>query len=346
MLYITTRNSEQFHTSHHALNYDRDEHGGLYLPYQLVRFTQSELDAFKDKSFNQCVAEILNIFFSARLDAWDIACCIGAHALKLIPMSHKITVAEIWNNPEWSLSRFVRNLNCRILGNNDSGCPSNWTQIAVRIAILFGIFAKLARIGVVGEKKTIDISVVSGDFVSPMAAWYARAMGLPIGTIIFSCNENCCAWDLLHHGSAQINPAIVSTVTSTCDVGIPANMECLIHATLGKDEVARFARINASGNLYSLSDEDRNTLSGGMFGAVVGNNRVKSIIKNFYATSAYILNPYSALAYGGLQDYRAIRAESGQTLIFTENGPLSSPGFVSDAIGITQEELKNRIILI
>ena len=261
-------------------------------------------------------------------------------------MSHKITIAEVWNNPEWDLSRFVRNLNCRILGNNDSGYPSNWTEIAVRIAIMFGIFGRLSRIGVVSDKKTIDISVVSGNFASPMAAWYAREMGLPIGTIVFSCNENSCAWDLLHHGSSHTNPSIIPTTTTACDVAVPANMERLVYATLGKDEVTRFVEANSSGGLYSLSEENRITLSNGMFGAVVGKNRVRSIIKNVYATSAYVLNPYSALVYGGLQDYRATKAESGQALLFTEYGPLAAQEFVSEALGITQEELKNRIILV
>ena len=343
MLYITTRNDKDFHTSYRALNGERDAYGGLYLPYQLTRLTPNEIQSFKCKTFSQCVADILNIFFSARLDAWDVACCMGTHPLKLVPMSHKITIAEVWNNPEWSLDRFVRNLNGRILGTTDNGCPRNWTEIAVRIAVLFGIFAKLSRIGVAGENKPFDISVISGDFATPMAAWYARSMGLPIGNIIFSCNENSAAWELLHHGEAHTDPAISVTKTPLCDVGMPVNMEHLIHATLGYDGVAKFVEACSVRGLYAISEEERTKISGGMFGAVIGENRVKSIIRNVYATSAYVLSPYSALAYGGLQDYRATKAEAGQTLILTEHGPLNTPEFVADAIGITQEELKNRI---
>lgn len=343
MLYITTRNDKEFHTSYRALSSNRDEHGGLYLPYQITCFTPREIDTFQDKTFSQCVADILNIFFSARLDAWDVACCMGTHPLNLIPMSHKITIAEVWNNPEWSLSRFVRNLNGRILGNADNGCPSNWMEIAARIAVLFGIFGKLLRIGVVSEGNTIDISVISGDFVTPMAAWYARLMGLPIGSIIFSCNENSAAWDLLHRGEAHASTIQSQPAMPASDVGMPINMELLIRVVQGQKELTDYLAAYDACGVYMLSEEARTELSRGMFGAVIGKNRVKSIIRNVYATSAYILNPYSALAYGALQDYRATKAETGQTLILTEHGPLCMPAFVSDAIGITQEELNNRI---
>ena len=121
---------------------------------------------------------------------------------------------------------------------------------------------------------------------------------------------------------------------------------CLIYATLGRDEVIKFADSCSKHDIYTISEENRITISNGMFGAVIGQSRVKNIIKNVYATSAYILSPYSALAYGGLQDYRAAKAEAGQTLILTENGPLYTPKFVSDALGLSEEELKNRIMLL
>ena len=343
MLYVTTKNTENAHTSYHALRADRDELGGLYIPFQFTRLTTEEILAFKEKAFCQCVADVLNIFFSARLDAWDVACCIGTHPLKLVPMSHKITIAEVWNNPEWDLSRFVRNLNGRILGNTDSGCPSNWTEIGVRIAVLFGVYSKLMRIGLVDHKRTMDLAVVSGDFTTPMAAWYARKMGMPIGTIIYACNENSSAWELLHHGEVNTNPSVVVTSTPLCDVSMPFNMERLIYETLGKEEAVAFAQCCATGGVYSLSEEDRKTVGRDMFGAVVGQQRTASVIRNVYGTSAYLLSPYSALTYGALQDYRVTRGESGQALILTENGPLFEADSVAKAIGITKEALRDRI---
>jgi len=337
VLYITTRGHKDVYTSYHALSADRGTCGGLYVPFQLRRFTPEEIASFRDKPFSQCVADILNFFFSTRLDQKDVECCMGSHPLKLVPMSHKITVAEVWNNPEWSFSRFVRNLNGRMLGSADRGKPCNWTWIAVRIAVLFGIFSKQEQQETV---KPIDVSVCCGDFSAPMAAWYAREMGLPIGKIIFSCNENSSAWELLHHGQMNMDEAVASTLTPACDIALPHDAERLIHAVLGEDEAAAFGSKVSSGGMYTLAEDQRKDLAKGFFCAVIGRDRTEAIIRNVYRTSTYLLGPYSALAYGGLQDYRATHGEANPALIITEEGPLCDKETVEKVLGITKESLR------
>ena len=343
MLYVTTRDKANVITSYPTLTADTGPCGGLYIPFQPLSLSKDELKRLQENSFCECVADILNMFFSSRLDAWDIASCMGTSPVKLIPMTHKITVIEIWNNPDWSFSRFVRNLNGRLIGSADTGEVHNWGNIAIRIAVLFGVFSKVMNSGLISDDKTIDLSVVSGDFSTPVAAWYARKMGLPIGNIIFACNENSESWELMHHGEANLRTRIKPTLTSQCDVLIPQNMELLIHETLGEEAVTDFSCAIESKGIYSLDEEQMQLLNKGIFGAVVGQNRMESIIRNVYATKAYILSPYSALAYGGLQDYRATKGESRQALILTEHGPLTSDDFVAKAIGITKEALRERI---
>ncbi len=343
MLYVTTRNCQDTYTSHHALTKDRDAGGGLFFPFQMHTFSTEELNELLEKPFCQCIADLLNMFFTARMDALDVECCIGRYPLRLVPMSHKITVAEIWNNPEWSFSRFVRNLNGRIRGSTDTGTPGNWTWIAVRIAVLFGVFARLRKLGLMESNQKIDISVCSGDFSSPMAAWYARKMGLPIGTIIFSCNDNSAAWDLLHRGELHTGDPVIATSTPLCDMTVPSGVERLLYETLGRDEVTAFASKCSSAGVYILNDDQLQLLNRGFFGAVIGENRMESIIRNVYRTSTYLLGPYSALAYGGLQDYRAANAEPIPALILTEEGPLSSEETVAKAVGISKEVLRERM---
>lgn len=343
MLYITTRNSQNSYTSHHALIKDRETCGGLFVPFREHVLSQEECCELLEKPFCQCVAELLNLFFSARMDALDVECCMGSYPLRLVPMSHKITVAEIWNNPEWSFSRFARNLNGRLQGRADSGYPSSWTWIAVRIAVLFGVFARLRKLGLMEPDQKIDISVCSGDFSAPMAAWYARRMGLPIGTIIFCCNDNSAAWDLLHRGELHTNDPLVTTSTPLCDMAVPADIERLLFEIFGQNEVETYAAKCASSGVYNINEEQIQLLRSGFFGAVIGSTRVESIIRNVYRTSAYLLSPYSALAYGGLQDYRAANTEPVPALIVTEEGPLSTEEAVANAVGITKEVLRERV---
>ena len=333
MLYVTTRDNKDAYTAYKTLSNSCGTDGGQFLPFQHVKFMEEQLAELKEKSFCKAVAEVLNLFFSSRLDAWDVECCIGRRPVDLVPMSHKIVMCESWNNPEWDFSRFVRNLHGRLLGSGDvNGHPTSWSRIAIRIAFLFGVFGQLFRSGAVTMSKPIDIAVSCGDFTAPMAAWYARDMGLPIGMICFACNENSKLWDLLYHGQMH-----------TADEIYTAELERLIYHTLGRDEVQRYAVCCESGNLYTINDEQAAQLRQGVFCAMVSEKRNLSLVRSIYRTNTYLLSPGSAQAFAGLQDYRAKMNETGPALILTEQGPLTAIDTVSLATGISVEELRKRV---
>lgn len=346
MLYVTTRNKNDAHTAHKTLTADRALDGGLFVPFQMPVLSREEIIALKDKTFGQCVAEILNLFFSARLDGWDVDFCIGRYPVKLVPMSHRIMVAETWHNPDWDFARMVRNLFSRIYGNDDTqGVPSNWACIAIRIATLFGLYGQLLQQGLTDPESVVDVAVTAGDFSAPMAVWYAREMGLPIGNIICSCNDNGSVWDLLHHGHIRTDTVAVPTNTPQCDVGVPSGLERLLYGCIGTSEASRFAEACHQGTIYAPEEENYLSIRKGMFAAVVSQKRMESVIRNVYHTNAYILDPYAALAYGGLQDYRTSVGETRTALLMTEQSPVCSSATVATAMGITAQQLKDRLNL-
>ncbi len=337
MLYLTTRTHADAYTAFRTLGEGRGPDGGLFVPFQLPFLSEESLLALKDKSFSQNVADILNIFFNARMDSWDVEFCIGRYPTRHMPMSHKIVVAETWHNPDYDFARAVRNLSGRIRGNEDTtGHPTDWAWITVRIATLFGLFSELYRDGIAQPLEKIDIAMPSGDFAAPMAAWYAREMGLPIANIICSCDENDLAWELLHHGTLIPAPGMQ----------IPSDLERLISETLGVEEANRYVTGMEKRQPYLLSDARLEQLRSGLYAAVISDQRRESIIRSVYQTSTYILDPGSAMAYGGLQDYRSSTAELRTALIVTERSPICSADTVAKAMGISEQELKERANLI
>ena len=333
MLYVTTRDDKDAYTAYRTLSNSCGSDGGLFVPFQHVNFTDDQIMELSEKSFCKTVAELLNLFFSSRLDASDIECCIGRHPVNLVPMSHRIVVCEVWNNPDWDFSRFVRNLHGRLLGSGDvNGHPTGWTWIAVRIAVLFGIFGQLLRSGSVSITNPIDLAVSCGDFTAPMAAWYARDMGLPIGTICFACGDNNPLWDLLYHG--QLYP--------TEKDAFAADLERLIYHTLGRDEAHRYAACLVNKQLFAVNEGQMTQMCQGLFCAIVSEKRTISLVRSIYRTNTYMLSPNSAQAFGGLQDYRATTNETGPALILTEKGPMTAINQVSLATGISIDELRMR----
>lgn len=343
MLYVTTRDRKDAYTAARALNEDRGPDGGAFLPFQLKEFSGDEVRKLAEQSFGQNVADILNLFFSARIDGWDVDFAIGRYPYRMLTMSHRISIVETWHNPDWSFSRVVRNLTSIVRYAEDNNkMPSDWAWISVRIAFLFGLFGELLRDGAVTIDKPMDIAVASGDFSATMAAWYARKMGLPIGTILCGCNENSAPWELLHRGELRTGAVKMDTLTSRCDYAVHPDLERLIYGVYGFDETQRYLSVCQKGGVYAPPPGTLETLRDGLFAAVVSQRRMEATIRNVYATSTYLLSPYSALAYAGLQDYRAVKGEARPTLIMTEHSPARFAETVAHAMGLSVEALKER----
>ena len=64
MLYVTTRNNRDAYTAQRVLRENRGPDGGLYVPFREPVFSREEIDDLKEKSFHQCVAEVLNRLFN------------------------------------------------------------------------------------------------------------------------------------------------------------------------------------------------------------------------------------------------------------------------------------------
>lgn len=331
MLYLTTRNRHDAYTTARVLIADRGPDGGLYMPFRMAVLSGEEVWQLKDKTFSQCIAEILNLFFGCGLSMWDVEFAVGRYPFKTVSVSQKVHVAQLWHNQDGKYSWLEATLARKICGQIPAeGIPS-WVRIAIRIAVLTAVFGELMRQGAVDPRDPVDIAVPAGDFEMPVSVWYARQMGLPIANIICSCNENSAAWELLH----------LATVRT--DSGMPEQLERLICGTLGPEEACRYAAACEKGGVYALSSEDAEKLRAGMFAAVVSAHRLQSTVRNVYRTSAYIPGPQTALAYGGLLDYRAKTGENRTVLLLAQTDPADDAKFVADALDITVSELKEKL---
>ena len=146
-------------------------------------------------------------------------------------------------------------------------------------------------------------------------------------------------WDLLHRGEVDTAILSVKTTTPEGDFGVPPNLERLIHAALGCEEVLHYWWSCTEGSTYTLSENHTTVLSKGMFAAVVSMDRVSNIIPSVYRTNRYVLDPYGALAYGALADYRARTGSVGPALILSEKGPACEAASVAECMNISQNEL-------
>lgn len=334
MLYITTRNDKDTFTSHKTLCSDFAPDLGQFVPFSLPVYNREELLILAGKGFGDIVAEIINRFFSARLSGTDVDFAIGRNAAKLVTMNHKIAVAELWRNPDGEFSYIVNSLYEKVIcGSEASQKPTVWFKIAVRIAILFGVFGSLMCDELLMDS-AFDISVSDDEFSLAVAAVYARKMGLPIDKIICTTDDSVSLWDFIQRGTFSSNKK---------QLPIYSYLEMLVNASLGTADAVRFGEACEKGELYSLDEEQLPVFNNGLFCSVTSHSRTESTINSVYRSNGYILESKAAFCYGGLQDYRAKTGDGCLTLILAEKNPTADAQTICSATGIEKRKLIEHI---
>ncbi len=338
MLYVTTREDRDVYTAHRALHESRSADGGLYLPFKPPCFTTEELEELFQKPFHQCIAEILNLLFPVKLTGVDVEFAIGRRSVQLENLGRRAIVAEAWHNPDGNYGYLERSLTKLMCKENAAG--GNWTRIAIRIAIWFGLFAQLRQ---AGFWENVDVCVVSGDFAAPISAWYAKQWGLSVGKIICCCNENSTLWDLFRYGQMRTDTVSIPTATPDADISVPADLERLIYAYGGVPETLRYLEAVRQGKPYHAPEEMLEKLRQKMYVSVISGQRMMRTIPSVYRTHSHLLSPYGALAYAGLLDYRTVADEPRYGLVLEEKSPACDAGTVAEALGIEPKDIKNYI---
>ncbi len=343
MLYASTRNRNDTCTAQRPLCQDRADDGGLFVPVQIPQYTPQEIFELLELPANDVIARILNVLFSTQIAGRDIEFLIGKEIFRMKEINYRITVGELWRNSEGDYAKTVRILSDHLCAGKGAQEPTFWARAGINIAMIFALFSQLSYHSAAELSNVQDIVVLGEDFVMPMAAWYCRKMGLPVGTIICCCNDNGNVWELLQRGQMKLDASRILTNTPKCDVAVPEGVEWLIYETIGAKAVEEFAAACAKGCLYEVDPLGYPALRQGFYASVVGEKRLLDIIPNVYSSTGYVLCPYSALSYSGLMDYRAVSGENSPALMISQWSPLHSRDVVAKAMGISIEDLRDRM---
>ena len=340
MLYVTTRSDADAFTPHRVLVEKRGKDGGLYIPMRIPVFSAEDMDRFAGKRFSDTVAELINLQFGSKLTSWDVDLALGRYPVRLKKLSHRIYAAECWHNTRGYLDRLTENIAPYIDPELRETPEGDWLPIGVRIAILFGIYGELNRAGIANGQNPFDISVVSGDFISPISAWYARKFGLPIGNIICCCNENSGVWNFLSHGQLRTGDSVVSTSIPNADVVAPEGLERLIRAVADPREAAVYRQCLDTGATYYLPNSVLPRLREAMLSSVVSQTRTLSTVSNCFASMGYVMSPYDGLCHAGLLDYRSRTGIGRPAVILSEYSPELDIGLLTRTLDRPEAELR------
>lgn len=330
MLYVTTRSDRDVFTAQRVLRENRGPDGGFYVPFRMSGFSKEELEEMAARPFPQRLAEVLNRLFQTRLTAWDVEFAIGRWPVQLKALDSRIWVGECWHNPEGAYTRLERNLGTLLTGTGEP--LGSWVRIAIGVAIFGSLSLETQKRGVA----YIDFAMPSGTLALPISAWYARTWGFPVGNIILCCREQKNLWDLLSHGQMRTDTLGLSLES----IPVPPELERLLWACGGREEVERFLTACRQGGFYCPLDGTLRKLRQGLYASVVSSSRVMETIPAVYRTHRYPVSQNTALAYAGLLDYRARTGETGIAMVLAEDSPALEAETIGPMLGMTAKSLK------
>lgn len=183
----------------------------------------------------------------------------------------------------------------------------NWGRLMPQIVYYVSSYAELVAQGKVEAGAPVDVCVPTGNFGNILAAWYAKAMGVPFGTLMCASNENRVLADFINTGTYDISDRdFVTTPSPSMDILVSSNLERQLFELTGRDTQA------IAGWMRDLSESRRFRVDADTFAKVradfvadsVGNDECLAVIREVLDEHGYLLDPHTAVAYRVAQNVR------------------------------------------
>ena len=185
------------------------------------------------------------------------------------------------------------------------------------------------------EGDKINIVVPTGNFGNILAAYYGKKMGLPIGKLICSSNENNVLTDFLNTGVYDKRRELILTESPSMDILISSNLERLLFEANNRDSLETkklMEELNSKG-VYSISQNAKEFLSD-FYGNYANINEVYEAIKYVYDNEQYLMDTHTAVGYVVLEKYRKETSDYRQALVASTASPYKFPRSICNALGI------------
>jgi threonine synthase len=214
----------------------------------------------------------------------------------------------------------------------------NFGRLAPQIVYYVSAWCELYAAGEIRQNEEIDFVVPTGNFGNILSAWYARAMGLPVGRLICASNRNRVLTDFFNRGVYDIRRPFYKTISPSMDIIISNNLERLLYEVSGRDgsEVRALMEDLLSSGMYIVSPSVRREISGIFLAGSADDVETADCIRDVYENMGYLLDPHTAVGWKVWKDL----GTSNKTVIVSTASPYK---FAGDVLNALEEESVPRL---
>lgn len=208
----------------------------------------------------------------------------------------------------------------------------NWGRLAPQIVYYFSAYCDLVAQGEIKVGDKINVVVPTGNFGNILAAYYAKEMGLPIAKLICASNSNSVLTEFLTTGVYDRNRKFFTTISPSMDILISSNLERLLYALAGSENVKSWMSSLAADGKYKVDDATFAKIKELFAAGCCDDAQTKATIAKMFKENNYLCDTHTAVAIKVYEDYKAETGDSTPTVIASTASPFKFSEAVLEAV--------------
>lgn len=208
----------------------------------------------------------------------------------------------------------------------------NWGRLAPQIVYYFSAYCDLVAEGEIKVGDKINVVVPTGNFGNILAAYYAKEMGLPVAKLICASNSNSVLTEFLTTGVYDRNRKFFTTISPSMDILISSNLERLLYALAGSENVKNWMASLASEGKYKVDDATFAKINELFAAGCCDDEQTKATIAKMFNEKNYLCDTHTAVAIKVYEDYKAETGDKTPTVIASTASPFKFSASVLEAV--------------
>ncbi len=210
----------------------------------------------------------------------------------------------------------------------------NIGRLTPQVVYYFWAYLQLVKSGALKPGEAMDAAVPTGNFGNILAAYYARAMGLPIGKLICASNSNKVLTDFFKQQNYSIKDReFIKTISPSMDILISSNLERLVADMVGSDAVVReLMQALKNQAAYDISPYIDKVKAALFYAGWASEPETKATIQEVFEKNGYLCDPHTAVGVKVAKEYMAETGGKTPCVVASTASPYKFSGDVLDAL--------------
>ena len=215
----------------------------------------------------------------------------------------------------------------------------NIGRLAPQVVYYFKAYADLLKAGKIVCGDLIDFVVPTGNFGDILAGYFAKLLGLPVGTLVCASNANDVLTEFIRTGNYDRRRTFYRTLSPSMDILVSSNLERLLFLLADCDDaqIADYMTQLKENGEYRITDEMLEKLQSEFWAGCTDDAGTKAAIGKVWKEHGYLCDTHTAVAWAVAEQYRRDRGTDRPVVILSTASPYKFPVAVLEAIGETHD---------